>query len=462
MEALKLDPGKEKESKKERSSIYQTVWRWHFYAGIIFAPFLIILAFSGGVYLFKPQIESVLYKDLYYVQQEAPGKEITAAKQIKRVQDEYPESTITAIKFYGDPARTTEINVMTKVSAKSVYINPYTGKIQGSLAAEEKFTELFKKLHSELIVGGTAANRLVELAACWAVILLATGLYIWWPRNKQSIWGTVLPRFNARGRTFWRDLHAVPAFWLSLGILVLIATGLPWSGVMGEQINKAATATNTGYPPFAFSFMGTPESDIKTKDVAEDVPWATENQPVPASDSGSRTLTVEDIQAIASHKKVEKPYSISLPEGKKGVYTIAASNPNPMKDATLHIDQYSGKVLTDVRFADYGWMAKAISIGIAFHEGTLFGIANQIIGLNLCIGLMVVASSSYVMWKKRKSNGKLGFVAPAQNKKVTRTVFFIMLVLGIVMPLVGISIIAVFLIDWLLIKRIKPLNAWLN
>lgn len=47
--------------------MYAAVWRWHFYAGIIFSPFLIILALSGAVYLFKPQIESALYGHLYEV-----------------------------------------------------------------------------------------------------------------------------------------------------------------------------------------------------------------------------------------------------------------------------------------------------------------------------------------------------------------------------------------------------------
>lgn len=57
--------------KTARTSLYQTVWRWHFYAGLIFLPFLLILAVTGGVYLFKPQIENHLYKDLYEVQAES-------------------------------------------------------------------------------------------------------------------------------------------------------------------------------------------------------------------------------------------------------------------------------------------------------------------------------------------------------------------------------------------------------
>ncbi|MCR8984715.1 PepSY domain-containing protein [Brevibacillus laterosporus] len=35
------------------------VWRWHFYAGVLFSPFLIILACSGALYLFKPQNRSI-------------------------------------------------------------------------------------------------------------------------------------------------------------------------------------------------------------------------------------------------------------------------------------------------------------------------------------------------------------------------------------------------------------------
>lgn len=33
-------------------SLYRAVWRWHFYAGIVFAPFVILLAITGIIYLF--------------------------------------------------------------------------------------------------------------------------------------------------------------------------------------------------------------------------------------------------------------------------------------------------------------------------------------------------------------------------------------------------------------------------
>lgn len=307
------------------------------------------------------------------------------------------------------------------------------------------------------------ANRFVELAACWAVILLVTGLYIWWPRNKASIWGTILPRFNVKGRTFWRDMHAVPAFWLSLFILIVIVTGLPWTDVMGEQIKNLASATNTGYPPYAHSFAEKPESAsvIRTKDVAEDIPWATENLPVPVSRAtGYLPLSLEDVDYIAQREQVNKPYTITLPQGETGVYTISTSHSKPGDNATLHVDQYTGAVLSDVRFDDYGILAKGITVGIALHEGRLFGLLNQIIGLIVCLGMIGIMISSIMMWWKRKQEGKLGAPAKPKDPRVTRTVFFIMLGKGLIMPLVGISILVVFILDRFVLSKISPIQKW--
>lgn len=457
METVKskeLEQPKKKAINRTRTAIYQTVWRWHFYAGLIFSPFLIILAFSGSVYLFKPQIESIIYKDLYYVQEEGASTLSPSAQEAK-VKEKYPDSTITSIKFYDEPSRTTEIGILDNGHMISVYVNPFNGDIAGTLENEKKFTEIFKKLHSELIIGGTFANRLVELAACWAVILLITGLYIWWPRNKASIWGTLLPRLRRNKRTFWRDMHAVPAFWLSIFLLLLIATGLPWSGVMGPQIQRFAIP-----PAYAYSFGEKPESVMYTKDIAEDIPWANEKLLVPSSETGRNlSLTIDEVNSIANKEHITKPYTISMPGDEKGVYTIS-HNDTPKNLATLHIDQYSGDVLSDVRFADFSLGAKLIEGGIALHEGRLFGLANQIIGLIVCIGLIGIIVSSFIMWRKRKPGGRIGAPPKSKDKDVTKIVFCIMLAMGIIMPLVAISIIVIFLLDRFVLSKIKSLHAW--
>ena len=58
--------GKPKRSAKQ-SGLYRAVWRWHFYAGLFTIPVIVMLCLTGTVYLFKPQIEGVLYGHLMHV-----------------------------------------------------------------------------------------------------------------------------------------------------------------------------------------------------------------------------------------------------------------------------------------------------------------------------------------------------------------------------------------------------------
>lgn len=155
----------QKGKNQTRTCIYQTIWRWHFYAGIIFAPFLIILAFSGGVYLFKPQIESYLYKDLYFVE-ETKETSLYVNAELEKVSEEFPNLAVTRVSIFDEENRSTKFSTMQDGEPISVFVDPYTGKVLGEMQVEEELMTIFVKLHSELLIGGTIANRLVELAAC--------------------------------------------------------------------------------------------------------------------------------------------------------------------------------------------------------------------------------------------------------------------------------------------------------
>jgi uncharacterized iron-regulated membrane protein len=53
---------------KPNASFYNLAWRWHFYAGLFVAPFMILLAITGIIYLFKPQLDPLMYRDLMVVE----------------------------------------------------------------------------------------------------------------------------------------------------------------------------------------------------------------------------------------------------------------------------------------------------------------------------------------------------------------------------------------------------------
>lgn len=447
-----------KQGQEKANPLYAAIWRWHFYAGIIFAPLIIMLAVTGAIYLYKPQIENWIYKDYYYIQ--AGQQKMTPSKQIAEVKKVYPEAIITRYQPSFKPDRTAEVGLQNGNQSFTVFVNPYDGKIVGQLNDADRLMDKIEKLHGELMIG-TVGDRLVELAACWAIILLITGMYLWWPRERKSLFGSFIPRLTKGKRLFWRDIHAVTALWLSAFVTLLIITGLPWSGLMGDWISKVATATNTGYPEFAFAWGPKPESNIPTKDVAN-VPWAAEQLPVPDSSSGIQPISIEQVMKIAEAKKVHPGYAITFPEGEKGVYTVSVSPDQPEDQATLHLDQYSGKVLADLRFKDYGPLAKAISIGIALHEGHYFGFWNQLLCLLTCVGLIGIAVSGLIMWWKRRPQGKLGAPTLPKNFKMMRGLGVMIIALGILFPLVGISLLVALLLDFLVIKRFPIVKQWVG
>jgi len=309
-------------------------------------------------------------------------------------------------------------------------------------------------------MAGTLGDRIVELAACSAVVLIVTGLYLWFPKKRPGMGGVLFPRLNKGKKTFRRDLHAVPAFWVTAGMLFLIMTGLPWSGFWGTNFQSMATNTGEGYPPSVWVGSG-PQSTIQTKDIA-DVPWAAENLDVPVSDlQGFIPLSIDDVVSAAEREGVHPSYSIYIPQDKSGVYTISAFPPKAQDEITMHVDQYTGAVLTDYRYDHYGWIGKLVAWGITLHKGTQFGLINQLISLFICLGIILVAVSGYYLWLKRKPKKDMGAPKTAGFNN-TKGFFLLLIAMGVLFPLVGLTIIAVLIIDFFLIRRIPALKRFLN
>ena len=463
-----------------RKSLYAAVWRWHFYAGIVFAPFIVILALSGSVYLFKNEIEAYLYRDRFYVHQ-TTRSQVPLSRQYDAVKSAYPDYRISSVQIEQSGQRTTEFalrlenqrpsaasNAPVPPENLSVFVNPFTGNIQGQLDNGLRLMPIFKKIHSELLVGGTLANRWVELAACWTLILILTGLYLWWPSGKFSVWGTFLPRLNRKGRAMWRELHAVTAVWMSAVLVVIILSGLSWADVMGQRYRSlgkwsekiSGNSRDSMYPRYASRFGPKPKSGKVLKNVAT-VPWVAQELPVPSSArQAPQPITLDTVKQIAVDKKLVRPYAIFLPQGEDGVFTLATLARNPANEATINIDQYSGRLITDYNYKDYGWLGKTISCGIAFHEGRLWGLPNQIVNLLVAWGAVLLSITGWVMWWRRKPKGALGTPLAPANPNATWFLAACLIVMGLLFPPLGISLVVVYCVEKLLIRNIAPLRKY--
>jgi len=447
-------------------SFYNLAWRWHFYAGLFVIPFLLMLALTGIVYLFKPQLDNLMYADLLQV---PVGEQLLDAdQQLALVKQTHPQAEVSKYLPPAQAGRSAEFVGDEEGRKLSLFIDPYRGTLLGSMDAENNLQAIARGLHGELLIG-TVGDRLIELAAGWGIVLVISGLYLWWPRGGG--WqGVFWPRLASRGRLFWRDLHAVTGFWGALLLLLMLLTGMTWTGVWGEQF----AAVWNRFP--AQMWNQVPKSDLEARSLnsasRQMVPWAMENTPLPASDPhaahrGSGAVAsapaapqigLQQVVDIARERGVAPGYGVALPKGEEGVYTLSLFADDPREDATLHIDQYNGKVLADVRWQDYGSVAKSVELGVVLHEGKFFGLANQLLMLAVCLLVILSCVSGLVLWWKRRPQNRFGVPPLPHGLPRWKTGVAIMLALGVAFPLVGASLLAIWVLDGLLLSRLLPVR----
>lgn len=442
-------------------SFYNLAWRWHFYAGLFVAPFMVLLALTGIIYLFKPQLDPLMYSDLLTVQ--STGYVLSADEQLQRVQEAFPQSQISQYLPPLNANRSAQFLIHNDGQEVTVFIDPYRGKVLGEQDAKYNLQAIVRALHGELMIG-TVGDRLIELAAGWGVMLVVSGLYLWWPRG-QSANGVLWPRLRSRGRLFWRSLHTAIGFWGAGFLLVMLLSGLTWTGFWGQQFNELLNR----FPAQLWDDVPQSDQQARTLNTAtrQTVPWAIEKTPMPISGAhaahmkfdNSHTpppanLRLQQLVDLANARQVEPGYSITFPRTAEGVYTIAVFANDPRQDATLHIDQYTGKVLADVRWKDYNGVARAAGASVALHEGKMFGWFNQLVVLLICLMILVSSVSGVVIWWKRRPQGRLGVPPLRHDLPRWKTAMVIMFVLAILFPLVGASLIAVALLDRLALSRL--------
>lgn len=434
---------------EERSAnLYRAVWRWHFYAGLLVLPFMILLAVTGGLYLFREEIDNVWHHQLKVVEAratpvEAPSAWIDAALKARPG---------TALKIISpvDATASAEVVIKTPEGARrSVYVDPYDSRVLGELKDRGTIMWLMRRLHS-LAEFGPIANGIIEIVGGWSILLVATGFYLWWPRKQAG--GVVSVRGTPGKRIFWRDVHAVTGAFAGVLIAFMSLSGMPWSVFWGDKVNEWANSSNYGYP--SGLYVNVPMSDEHLAHANGPTTWSLEQAKMPESTPApGAPIGIDKAAAIVNSLGVSPGYTLSLPGGPTGVYSATVYPDDLSKQRVVHLDQYTGKPLIDFSYADYGPAAKAMEWGINFHMGQEFGLANQLFLLAVCLAIILMAVSAGVMWWKRRPAGSLGVPPAPTSAGVMWGLIAIMAVVGVIFPLVGASLVVMVALDLVFARR---------
>jgi uncharacterized iron-regulated membrane protein len=473
------------------AGLYRRVWRWHFYAGLISLPFLLLLAVTGALYLYKEPIEARVYAHLLQVEAgTAPA--LDAETLVAAARAVVPGEVVRYIPP-AEPGRSAEVGVRTaEGTTLSVYVHPATAQVLGSLRDERKLMEVVNRLHS-LAIAGPVGNHMIEIVAGWAIVLVVSGVFLWWPRGtapqaQSSIAGALRVRGAPRQRLWWRELHAVIGVFAAVVIVFLAVTGMPWSVFWGQQFGRIGGELGIGLPKYLWG-PGPSSTLPATAPTAQGtaplegltaVPWTLERVPLPQSGVASapsvseahdhahghdpaqqKPAAVADTEAAASiglnaalrifaQQGMPTGTPIRLPSGPQGVYTAMSFPSDVRGERVLHLDRYTGAVLADVGYKDYGIAGRVTEWGIAMHTGRQFGEFNRLLMLAGCLSIVALAVTGLTMWWKRRPRGQLAAPQRRPGDRATRGAVVTAVLLGLFYPLLGLSMIAALLIDSLI------------
>lgn len=425
---------------------YNAVWRWHFYAGLFCIPFVIWLALTGSIYLWRPQIQAWL--DRPYDSLPTSGPVASPDAQVAAAVNAVPGSRLHQYILPQSSRQAVRVLVTRHGIDKRVYIDPHDLSVLNVVTEEKRPMRLIFHLHGELLAGALG-SYLVEIAACWAIVMLLTGLYLWWPRGRRGLAGLLYPRLRHGKRLLWRDMHAVTGVWVSLLALGLILTGLPWAKGWGNYLIEIRRVTGTLPGPVDWSIGGAPPAGSH---VGHQAMGAVAGYP-----HGELARVI----AAVRRQEVAPPVLIAPPERPGQPWSVTSDAADRPLRSDLKVDGATGRLVGRTDFRQRHWIDRLVGYGIALHEGAFFGIANQILGTLTALFLVILSVSGAILWWRRRPIGLLGAPIPLSRPRFGAALLGAIVLLGLYLPLFGATLIATVLTERLVLRRITPVRRWL-
>lgn len=456
------------------SGLFRAFWRWHFYASFLVVPVLLVLAVTGLVYLFRFQLEPLLHPDLMKVT--APSDTAIQqpyANQLAAVERAHPDATVVSMAEPREDGRSTVFSITTDDGATlDVFVNPYGAEVLGSLDPDRTVSGTAVLLHGELM-SGRLGDLVIELGACWAIVMALTGYYLfvrgWRARRRRLATGAPGARLRSR--------HGVVGAFVGVGLLLLLVSGLPWTGVWGERVQQLATAQGSSLWSEDHGALSDPTSSLDESlphSHSVEVPWGMGESEVPRSTvpghggagAGERSVAnLDTALLVADQAGLRHPMTVALPSGEDGVFSVIGyAFDAPSDERTVHVDRYGGEVVSSYGFEDYPVLAQVVSQGIGLHEGRSFGAWSMVGTTLMCLAIIVSCVTGPLMWWRRRParSGSMGAPRGRLPLRATPLLVVALVALGVLLPLFGLSVLVVLLLDHLVVRRVPALAGWFD
>ncbi len=377
---------------KKNNNRRKTILQIHKVLGLVTGVVLFIVSITGCLWVFKSEIES-FYDDYKYVTSQE--EDFILPSVVKTIAEkEIPERTIHGV-IYGKKREAIEVvfyEAEPVLFYQSLFVNPYSGDVLKRIDHNTGFFSFILKGHIRLWLPEAIGSRIVSYSILLFLIILISGLFLWWPRNKKN-WRQRL-KFDWNAKTRWKrknfDLHTVTGFYISSFGLILAFTGCVMAFNWFYFIAYKATGGDK-----------TPQF-IVPNNISESM------------SNSENNIAYDQLIPILS-KKYTKASSFELhyPENDSTSILVEVSNSGGLyyNMDYLFFDQ---KTLEEIespsiygKYKDAKFADKVIRMNYDIHVGAIGGIVGKIIAFLVSLICASLPVSGVLLWYGRKYKKKV-------------------------------------------------------
>ena len=367
--------------------MHNKVWfKIHLILGLTAGVILLVVGLTGSILSFEKEIIQFINKDSYTVEI-LDKKRLTTKELLEKFKEKFPQSKINGITFSKDSVSSVVINIAGegKAARKGInyYINPYTAELLPSVEGQG-FFKFIENIHRRL-AAGDIGKQIVGASVLSLLLLMFSGVYVYWPRVKRAFFKSFTFSFKHKGRAFISTMHSAIGMWVIPFYLLASLTGLYWSyDWYNEALHKVSGVEKQKRAPRT-------ESSKKKNDL--NIPQ----------------LKLDEIQEVVElfNKNAENYTKANFRfNNKKDVYSISyldENSPHERARNQISININTKEILTHEMFEDKPLNERLMKSILALHTGGYFGLVGQI-GMFISSILMALFTiTGFMLYLQRKN-----------------------------------------------------------
>ncbi|GAA5222155.1 PepSY-associated TM helix domain-containing protein [Membranihabitans marinus] len=352
----------------------------HLYLGLFLGVLFFIISLSGALLTWKPELSRILYQERV-VNEHRPYASIAEIKS--NIKEVFPEGDFRTIEFR-DSISAAKVLLFVPGTYFYAFVNPYSGEVVHIQDMKKGWLNKLVPLHRNLLLD-KLGREIVHWATLLFLIMMISGLYLWWPKNKiERISATTIQ---------WRwlpvklnyDLHKVLGFYATWIVFFTVITGLFW----GFDIVKNGIKSITHETDIKYEI---PQSDIRNKNTS--------------------VATIEVVDRIASNLRKRfknKNINISFPHKEDEAIHATIISPSSLVYNLDHLyfDRYTGLPIEgrfeNGRYSQASLYNKLHGLVYDIHLGNIWGLPGRLL---IFFSSLIMASlpitGFLIYWHKRK------------------------------------------------------------